>query len=338
MDKGVTQRLYGNYRAKVVSNRDNEKYGRVLVWIPDLMVDVSDTQGIWARPANNPIGGRNKQSGSDENHYMGTSYIPRKGSWVWIFFEAGNINRPYYFGALDLQNTKVLPENQLGTNFQDKWTIFKSHEGRTIIISDDKDDARTEITGKKRKLTSPPSGDTDSVYKIDENQTTILLDERNGKQKLLIRTYKGDYLNIDIDDRRLYAEFESDIEIKTNGVFKLTAKDDIDIKTESAFKLTAQDNIDIKSKTGDIFIQAEASSINIKGAADIKISAGGNFDSSAGGNYTYSGGGNVSGQAGGTMAHDGSTLVEQQGASSPAQQASNATDATDANPKGERDS
>jgi hypothetical protein len=338
MDKGVTQRLFGNYRAKVVSNRDNEKYGRVLVWIPDLMPEVSDTQGIWARPANNPIGGRNKQSGSDENYYMGTSYIPRKGSWVWIFFEAGNINRPYYFGALDLQNAKVLPENQLGSNYQDKWTIFKSHEGRTIVISDDPDDARTEITGKKRELKEPPSGDTDSVYKIDDNQTTILLDERNGKQKLLIRTYQGDYLNIDIDDRKLYAEFESDIEIKTNGSFKLTAKDDIDIKSNSAVKLTAQDNIDIKSKTGDIFIQAEASEINLKGAADIKITAGGNLDSSAGGNYTYSGGGNVSGQAGGTMAHDGSQLLEQQGSSTPAQQASNATDATDANPKGERDS
>ena len=150
MDKGVVRRLYGNYRAKVIENRDGEMYGRVLVWIPDLMPSVPDNQGVWARPANNPIGGRNEDEGTDENHYMGSSYIPRKGAWVWVFFEAGNINRPYYFGALDIQNTKVLPENQLGGNFEDKWTIFKSHEGRTVVISDDPDDARTEITGKKR--------------------------------------------------------------------------------------------------------------------------------------------------------------------------------------------
>lgn len=318
MDKGTTSQLYGNYRAKVVSNKDKENFGRVLVWIPDLMIGVPDTKGIWARPANNPVGGRNKQSGTDKNYYMGTSYIPANGSWVWIFFETGNINRPYYFGALDIQNTTTLPENRLGTEFQDKWVIFKSHSGRTVVISDDPDDERTEITGKKRKITEAPSGDTDSVYTIDENQTTILLDERNGKQKLLIRTYKGDYLNIDIDESKLYAEFASDIEIKTDG----------------ALKITAQDNIDIKSSTGDINIQAAAGKMNIKSGDYMRQTAGGNLELSAQGALNYSASGNISGQAGGTMAHDGSSLIEQSGASTTAQQAGNATNA---NPKGGRD-
>ena len=226
MDNGVTERLYGNYRAKVVNNKDDRKFGRIIVWIPDLMPDIKDNQGIWARPANNPIGGRNSQSG-DNNHFMGSCYIPRNGAWVWIFFETGNINRPYYFGGLDIEQAKVLPENQVGKNFQDKWTLFKSHEGRTIVISDDADDARTEITGKKRQITNPPSGDTDSVYKIDGNQTTILFDERVGKEKILIRTYKGDFFHIDIDERKLQAEFDNDIEIKTNGNFNITATNEL---------------------------------------------------------------------------------------------------------------
>ena len=317
MDKGLTSQLYGNYRAKVVSNKDKEQYGRVLVWVPDLMQDVPDTKGLWARPANNPVGGRNKIEGEADCYYAGSSYIPANGSWVWVFFEAGNVNRPYYFAALDIQNAKTLPENRLGSEYQKKWVIFKSHEGRTIVVSDDPDDARTEITGKKRKITEPPAGDTASVYTIDENQTTILLDERDGKQKLLIRTYKGDYLHIDIDDQKLYAEFASDIEIKTNGSFKLLAADDIDIK----------------STTGNINIQANTGKMNIKSTDAMKQTSGGAMDLLVQQDFTYSAGGKVSGSAGGTMSHDASQLNEQSGASGPA---SEAGDAASANPTGGR--
>ena len=70
MDLGTTERLYGFYRAQVVDNKDKQQFGRVLVWIPDLMETINQDKGIWARPANNPIGGRNNQ-GSDEHHFMG---------------------------------------------------------------------------------------------------------------------------------------------------------------------------------------------------------------------------------------------------------------------------
>lgn len=321
MDKGVTKRLYGNYRAKVVENKDREQFGRVVVWIPDLMPLLPDNQGIWARPANNPIGGRNTQY-DDENYYMGSCFIPRKGAWVWVFFEAGNINRPYYFAGLDVEQAKVLAENQYskkGRNYEDKWTIFKSNEGRAFVISDDPDDARTEITGKKREMKDPPSGDTESVYKIDDNQTTILFDERDGKQKILIRTYKGDFVNIDIEDRKLFAEFESDIEIKTNGKFKLTAKD----------------SIDIKSKESAIYIEAESDSINIKAGDAMRQSAGNSFDIKAGTNFNYQAGTDINGLAGGDMNHDACQLNEQTGLATGA---SEALSAQDADPEGERDS
>jgi len=65
MDKESAGNLYGFYRARVVENKDKEQFGRVLVWIPDLMPDIPDNEGIWARPANNPLGGRNTQYESD---------------------------------------------------------------------------------------------------------------------------------------------------------------------------------------------------------------------------------------------------------------------------------
>jgi hypothetical protein len=318
MDRGTTERLYGNYRAVVVDNKDKQKFGRVLVWIPDLMESVEPSKGIWARPANNPIGGRNNQS-SPDHHYMGSSYIPRNGAWTWVFFEAGNINRPYYFGALDLENTKVLPENQVGENYQDKWTILKSHDGRTIIISDDSDDARVEITGKKRKMNTPPTGDTDSVYTIDENQSTILFDERDGKEKILIRTYKGDFIHIDIDEQQLQIYFKEDIEIKTDGKFSLTAEDDINI-------LTTKGNINIEAENGDLNVIAGIDMLTESGKST-SIIAEQSAHVQAQYDLNHIAGKNINQDAGGI-------LNDQTGASatglSPNQ-------ATPAEPKGERD-
>lgn len=310
-------KLFGNYRAKVVDNKDPQKFGRVLVWIPDIMPLVQDNEGIWARPANNPVGGRNMEDNKD-NWYAGTSFIPRKGSWVWIFFEGGNINRPYYWSALDLENTTVLPENQLGNEYQHKWTILKSSKGRTIIVSDDPGDERVEITGKKRELKNPPTGDTDSVYKIDGNQTTILLDERDGKEKLLIRTRKGDFFHVDIDQQQLQAYFEKDIIIKTKGSFLLTAEEDIHIK----------------AKVGNINITAESGDINEKSSGRSFRQSGSDSHNLSGGNYSIQAGSEINEKAGGNVNIDGANTLEQCGASGNSDPA---TVATDANPKGGRD-
>ncbi len=213
----VSNKLFGFYRAKVVNNKDPEKFGRVVVWVPQIMPDVEETRGLWALPANNPVGGRNLSNKANEEHYyMGSSFIPKIGSWVFVFFESGTPDNPYYFGSCDLENTQVLPENRVGTNYEDKWTLFKSHKGRAIVISDDESedgDQRVEITGKKRQLKEKPTGDEKSVYQIDGNQTSILLDERPDKEKILIRTHKGDFIHIDIDEQNLHIKFENDINI-----------------------------------------------------------------------------------------------------------------------------
>ena len=309
--------IYGNWRAQVVDNKDTKKFGRVLVWVPDLMPEVNKKEGIWARPANNPLGGRNMEADSD-HHYMGTSYIPKKGSWVFVFFEGGNINLPYYFGALELENTTVLPENQVGSNYENKWVLLKTHEGRAIVISDDPDDARTEITGKKRQLSSPPTGDTGSVYTIDENQTTILFDEREGKEKVLIRTYKGDFFHIDIDEQKLQAEFEGDIIIKTNGKFQVTAEDDIDIL----------------SNTGNVAIEAGSGDLNIKADSKVNQESGSDFNIRSGGDLNLEATKAMNELAGGVISIDGTSLSEQSGSATPA---GSAGGATEAEPEGGRD-
>lgn len=245
------QNYFGFYRAKVVDNEDPENFGRVLVWIPDLMPDIAETEGVWARSANNPVGGRNQ-----ENPTGGTSYIPWKNSWVWIFFEGGNVNVPYYFGALDIETeqSKTLPEVRSGESY-DKWVIFKSIAGRAIVISDDPDDARVEITGAKV---------TDSeIFKIDDNQTVILLNEGGGGSQILIKTRNGDYLNIDIDQRTFHAKFGGDIIMEST------------------------ENIKFKAG-GDISLLA-GGNLNLKATGNVASDAGGNFSGKGGGTAAIDG-------------------------------------------------
>ncbi len=307
------EKYFGFYRAKVVDNKDPQKFGRVKMWIPDIMPDIPDNKGIWARPANNTLGGRNSID-NNENNYSGSCYIPALGSWWFIFFECGCCHLPYYFCPLDLENSKVLPENQLGNNYEDKWTLIKSHDGRCLIVSDDEDDERVEITGKKRQLSEPPSGNTDSVYTIDGNQTSILLDERDGKEKVLIRSHNGDFIHVDIDERQLHISFSSDIHIKSDGDIFIQGKN-INIKSNDSLNLQSGDNINIKSN--DSLNLQSTSNLNIKSSSTIK-----NESSS------------ISSLATGIISLDGSLITNQGGVS---QSASSASSATSSSPIGNRD-
>jgi len=326
-------KYYGFFRAKVVNNNDPDKFGRVMIYIPDLMPEVPDDEGIWARPANNPIGGRNLEN-SDKCYYAGSSYIPPNGSWIWIFFEKNNINRPYYFGALDLQNAKVLPENQLGGEPYNKWVIFKSHDGRTVVVSDDPDDARVEITGQKKQIKNPPSGDTDSVYTIDDNQTTILFDERDGKEKVLIRTHKGDFFHIDVDEQKLQGYFKSGIDLKSDGDIKITGKN---MHLKATQKINIQSSNDMNLNSGGNLNQTSIDNINLDAKQQLNMESVTNLNLKSSTTIAEEATIGLSIKAGALVAIDGLLITENGGASTPAGSAGSAEAAEAADPKGGRD-
>jgi len=338
-------KLFGNYRAQVVENKDPDKFGKVKVWIADIMPNIDPDKGIWAKPANNPMGGRNEDSGEEEALFSGTSYIPGKGTWCWVFFEAGDLQKPFYWGALDLENAKVLPENQLGKDYQKKWTIIKTNKGRCIVTSDDTDDERVEITGKKRTIKEPPSGDTNSVYTIDGNQTTILIDERSGKEKVLIRTHKGDFFHIDVDDQKLQGYFKGGINLKTDGDYYLQAKG-IYMKATDALSMESAKDMNIKS--GSILNVESGNDMNINsggtlhtessGALNIKSGDAVNIESSMDMNLKSGGVSNILSSA--IVGIDGASVSIMGGVASAALSAEPAESATSSKteePKGERD-
>jgi len=144
---------------------------------------------------------------------------------MWIKFENGNPNRPIYLGAINIEHKKVPPENQLGDEYWNKWTVLRSPMGRVTVISDDPDDERVEITGKKRDYIegnqNRQEDATSSVYTIDGNQTTILIDERKDKLKILIKDYKGNYINI--------KQTDDSFNIFGHGELKVHFEDDVHI-------------------------------------------------------------------------------------------------------------
>ena len=180
--------LFGFYRAKCIeADIEDNDYGAVRVWIPDLHTDLDpdgiEDVGLIALPGNNPVGGRNNE---DENSYgWGTVMIPRPGDWIWVFFEAGDPSKPFYFSALNIKNAKIPPENRVNQEGSKPdephtiYTILKTHKGRSVIVADSPDVERIEISGKYQSgPATDEGGDSTDPYTIDGNQTTILFDER----------------------------------------------------------------------------------------------------------------------------------------------------------------
>lgn len=312
-------RLYGFYRAEVTEvNIEDNDYGAIRVFVPDLMCDIdpnydSSKMGLIALPGNNPVGGRN--ASNDGSYGWGTVLVPRVGDWVWIFFEAGDLKRPFYFAALNIKNTKLPPENRDVTDPSKVYTLLKTYDGRSIIIADSEDVQRIELTGKYQDgaATEPDGNDTDP-YNIDQNQTTILFDERDDQEKILIRTHKGDFLHIDVNEQQLQAYFLNDILIKTDGNLHLQVSQDVhfsvggNMYTEIGEEKHTTVNSNLYTQvyedkhervlgssyeviesdkhvnvTGSVNLQS-GSGYNITVGSDLAISTGSNFGLSVGGN------------------------------------------------------
>lgn len=287
-----SKRYNGFYRARVIDNKDPTYHGRIKVFVPDLMEYETDPKTnepnfLWALPGNNPLGGRN-----EKHKHCGSLFIPDINAWLWVMFENGDIRRPFYLNAFDSKAASVPPENKIGTEYQKKWTVIRTHDhGRTIVVSDDPADERFEITGKKRKFIELgkekedsvtkikyieyPDDVKDTTTKIDENMTTILLDERAGKEKLLIKTWKGDFINIDIESQKLFMKFKSDIHIQsTEGSIFIDAKKDINIKSdEDAIKVTGKQKISIHSTDDKISMDAPKAIIDQQNNSSVQATA-----------------------------------------------------------------
>ena len=139
------------YRAKCVDNKDPLKTGRIKVWIPKLnYTHIDEDQGIWALPCT-PYAASNLEKKGEAVTDFGSLYVPPVDSFVYIFFEDGDQNKPRYFGANIIEGG-IPTENQAGNQWWNKHTVIKTPAKRIIFVSDDDSgDASIIIRGKERK-------------------------------------------------------------------------------------------------------------------------------------------------------------------------------------------
>jgi uncharacterized protein involved in type VI secretion and phage assembly len=137
------RKYYGVYRGTVVNNIDPLQIARIMALVPDVGGVIPTT---WAMPCV-PIAGKQ----------MGTYVVPQIGSGIFVQFEAGDPDRPVWFGgwwgnvaevpALALAGVPGDPNIVIQTTLQNAVVVsdlpgptggimLKSATGATIIVND----------------------------------------------------------------------------------------------------------------------------------------------------------------------------------------------------------
>lgn len=127
----------GMYRAKVISNSDSDMLGRVKAEIYPMLIGkvtaknldgvdgVATEQLPWVVPAM-PI-----SSGAGDGY--GSFAVPKVGSFVFVFFEEGDINQPVYFAEAQTKQYGLPASRTI--NYPNR-KVVETSSGVKIIIDD----------------------------------------------------------------------------------------------------------------------------------------------------------------------------------------------------------
>lgn len=117
--------VYGNFRGKVVDVTDPEQKGRIKVQIYPYFAGIEKEYLPWVVPAM-PL-----FEGSGDG--IGSFVIPKVDTYVWVFFEAGDVYQPVYFAeATDFVHG--IP-TESSTNYPNR-KVKKTLGGLTWIVDD----------------------------------------------------------------------------------------------------------------------------------------------------------------------------------------------------------
>lgn len=153
MSKFITEdgKLYGKYRAEVLKVDDPERRGRVLVKSESLMPDKPELG--WAESCFMP----------------GQFFLPRKGDYVWIEFENGEIDLPIWVGIMP---TRDYVKNYLFSSYGDRThydpniKIIRSANHQGVHLLDG------AISGENEVKITDSSG---STIQLESKSTNIIL-------------------------------------------------------------------------------------------------------------------------------------------------------------------
>ena len=240
--KRKEDRYWGNYRGEVVAVDDPLKACRARVRIPPAFTEVPKDDIPWAVTAAPLFFG----VGQDQ----GVIAVPPVGSWVWCFFENGDIYQPVYFASAPAMENNV-PDGPL------------RGRGETDDIADDME--ATKIDAGDWSEPSVPVGTVYPKSTVAKNSGGFLfeMDETPGDRKLVIRHPSGS---------RIVMNEDGDIILHAAGdLYSLAEADSYEYAGASR-----QTKIEASDTTKAVDITSEASATNnVTGVAGINVTSSG---------------------------------------------------------------
>jgi len=136
MFKQSTLKFNGMYRGKVLDNIDPDKLGRLKIQVFGVFDKIVVEDIPWAVPAFPLFSG----SGSGYGYFV----VPEVDSFVWVFFEAGDLYQPVYFAEAP-SAVHGIP-SEATTNYPYR-KILKTKAGVVLMIDDSTGDITIDTTG-----------------------------------------------------------------------------------------------------------------------------------------------------------------------------------------------
>jgi uncharacterized protein (TIGR02594 family) len=207
-------KMEGFYRGVVEDNKDPLKQNRVKVRIVSAHssdIELSTDSLSWAEQANSVF------LGSMQG--IGISSVPVQGSWVWVFFEQGNVHKPVYFASAVCGPYASLPEQNMPYRDKDLYgSASYKYPRQDRLSSTDVNNLSTLISldGTAHKLINTNKMSADGMTEPESTSDKTLYTYNN-----VIETQSGHVLEFDdtvSNERiRLFHKSGSYEEVRPNG-------------------------------------------------------------------------------------------------------------------------
>lgn len=241
----------------------------------------------------------------------GDFVIPRRGNWVFVFFEGGNHDKPIYFSMAPMKRdwdfTKSWRNIEVEKKIEQLESFREDFEPREESKADDESWAKNAIVNSlvdKPDLKVQPlvlDGEEDTSNRdiqciTSANGTTIIMDQRGGREQIFVihknymeytdkfgnrKIYVGKKrgkesgpTSVDIEDPCHYEMgVEGNHELHVYGNYDLYAKGRMHIQCDSHVQIDAKNTVGLVVREGDVDVLVENGNVNadISGNLDADV-------------------------------------------------------------------
>lgn len=305
LENSMARRYYAKYEALVVSNRDPQQQGRVLIRV--FVLKRRDTLDVWAYPSA-------LFAGPDYGAY----FPPEEGDHVWAWFDHGKPSYPGISGGWWLAPKRNAASSHLPSEFKELVPDtsptkrgIKTKKGHALLFDDSDTNPQVQLWSGQQAA--------EGVDAIKRN--VISLSDEPGQERLTLETFVGHALRLvdsPVGSNGITMETLAGIRLFFDETLQLArietpagreiVIDDLGA-VMSIFGLTGQIDINDGTQTLDITsvgqINITGNGVNINSSAGVQQQQGaGNIDQTFTGNKTVTLNGNETKNVNGNETHN----------------------------------